>query len=274
MQTVIITGATSGIGRVTAQKLAQQGWRVIALGLASDEVLELPKGVILHVDITQAQAVQAALSEVQHWLKDGLHGLVNNAGTTLFGALEALEETDLRQQLELNVLAHWRVTCACLPYLRSAQGRIVNVSSIMGRVAMPALGAYSLSKHALEAMSDVWRMELAEQGISVSVVQMGAVATPLSEAMPRRVVYARQHLSEALRSLYGALYDKMLVALNAQNKRASPPEDVTQAIVQALTDKKAKPRYVVGVPARGLLTLRTFAPDEIGDNLLKRALGL
>jgi len=272
----LVTGASSGIGLETASLLLAQGWQVWGTGRPDDDPqpLQALGGRFLGVDFAQPAARRAALESLAPAWADGLHGLVNNAGYTQVGALEALDEEALRRQMEVNLWAAWEVTRACLPALRLVGGRVVNVSSLMGAVAMPALGAYSLSKHALEGMNDAWRLELAGQGVAVCLVQMGAVATPLAQAMPQAMQAAQEALSEPLRPYYERLYGRMVRALHAQARLATPVAQVAQAIVRALSQARPQPRQVVGVAAQGLLLLRRLAPPQVADAILRRALGL
>jgi NAD(P)-dependent dehydrogenase (short-subunit alcohol dehydrogenase family) len=178
---VLITGASSGIGEATALRLAGAGWRVLA-GVRSDadgDRLRAAGGERLEpvtIDITEPATIAAAAAELGD---EPLHGLVNNAGTALAMPLEFLPLDQLRRQLEVNLVGHVAVTQALLPNLRSARGRVVNVGSIAGRSALPFLGAYAASKHALEAVTDVLRVELRPFGIAVTVIEPGTIATPI-----------------------------------------------------------------------------------------------
>ena len=203
-----------------------------------------------------------------------LHGLVNCAGINLLGALETLPIERLSKQLEVNTFGTLCVIQACLPLLRVGKGRIVNVSSIMGEVAMPLLGAYSISKHALEAMSDVLRLELHPSGIKVSVIQMGAVQTPMTSQMRQLVDAAAAKLSEQQRIHYHWLYDGMRQALQRQAQSAISSEQVADVIFHVLTAKNPKERYRVDAASKGLSLMRRLAPEAIGDWILLKALGL
>jgi NAD(P)-dependent dehydrogenase (short-subunit alcohol dehydrogenase family) len=165
---------------------------------------------------------------------------------------------------------------AFLPLLRQSntEKRIVNVSSLMGRVAMPLLGAYSMSKHALEAMSDGLRLELAPTGIQVAVVQPGAIATPMTDAMPDLLENSRLKLTQEQQTRYARLYLGMKHTLEKQAQSAMPPDIIADCIVHALTSPKPKTRYAPGVAVKGLLLMRCLAPDAIGDAILRRALGI
>lgn len=280
MRSVFISGASSGIGKATAQHLDQLGWRVFAAALPSDDFEPLQAAcserlITLPLDITNAENVQAVSGQLTKQLgNSGLDGLVNNAGIHIPGPLETLPIEHIKQQFEVNIFGHLRVTQALLPHLRQARGRIVNVSSLMGKVAMPALGAYSMSKHALEAMTDVLRLELAPQGIHVCAVEPGAIQTPMTDNMGTLLEQLEADLSEEQRERYAPLLRQMGATLKRQATSATPPERIAEAIVAALTSQRPKVRYAVGAEVKGLLAMRTFAPDEIGDQILRRALGL
>ncbi len=279
MKTVFISGASSGIGRESAQILDALGWRVYAASLPGDDVQELldhtsANCVPLELDITDADGVQRVAERIRD--EAGvLHGVVNNAGIQIPGAIEGLSVDGFRQQFEVNVFGHVQVTQALLPCLREADnGRLVFVTSIMGRVAMPALGAYSMTKHALEGLVDVLRLELAPDNIHVAAVQPGAVQTQMLDAMPDLMQKARQDTPDALQERYAALYDSMEQVLSTQADNPTPVTDVAEAVIHALTSASPKTRYGVGLPNRGLMAMRRLAPDTVGDAILKRILNL
>lgn len=278
-KTVFISGASSGIGFVTAQKLDAMGWKVYAAALPTDDFEALKNSatdnlVALPLDIRNPEAVQAAMKQIE--AESGyLNGLVNNAGITVPGALEALALDAVRQQFEVNVFGHLQVTQAMLPLLRQADdARIVNVSSVMGKVAMPLLGAYSMSKHALEAMSDVFRMELAQFGIHVAIIEMGAVDTPMTANIEECTQYYRKGMSEELDNHYADLYEKMIASTVKMGQQAVSPQKIAKTILHALTNSNPKTRYLIGAETAGLITMRKLVPDKFGDTILKWALGL
>lgn len=272
---VLITGAASGIGLATVQRMQQAGWQVLA-GVLPDEdtaaLDALSPALRLQLDITQPEHVQAAyakLADAGH-----LNALVNSAGINLPGTLETTPIEQIQQVFAVNVFGHLRLIQALLPLLKAAQGRIVNVSSLMGRAVMPTLGAYSMSKHALEAMTDVLRLELAASGVKLATVLPGAVATPMTDGMADALKTAFAQLDDGQQAQYATLYADMGQALEQQAKRAVPPTAVAEAIHHALTARQPRPRYAVGTAAAGLLLMRRLAPDVVSDAILKRALGL
>lgn len=272
MRNVLITGATSGIGLATAKAMNQAGWHVIGTGLPGEDASALAaigeNITVLEMDISNRQSVYAAQAELQAMLDGHLHAVVNNAGITAAGAILELPVDELRRQFEVNVFGHVQVLQA-MQTLLSNDARIVNVSSMMGGVSLPALGAYSMSKHALEALTDVLRIELANTNIQVVSVQMGAVATPLTNTIAERM----EELA-ASEGGYAWLYKAMVKVLHQQSNGATKPEKVAKAIVHAVTSSKPKTRYIVGGAARGLMFMRQFSPDVIGDGILRHNLGL
>lgn len=279
-QSVFISGATSGIGLTTAQLLDEQGWRVFAAALPNDDFSLLVNNtserlVTLQLDITDADAITKVVQTIkEHVGNDGLQAIINNAGIQLVGALETLSANDLRQQFEVNVFGHFQVIQAMLPLLRQTRGRIINISSLMGKVAMPILGAYSMSKHALEGMSDALRLELALFGIDVILIEFGAIDTPMTNGMKVLLDNQFNSLSSEVQANYQSLYNAMTETLVQQAKNATSPEKIAEVIIHALTTNKPKPRYAISPAVKGLMMMRQFAPDEIGDSILKRALKL
>ena len=254
MRTVLVTGASSGIGAACAVRLRNRGWRVLAgvrrAGAAPDGCEELI------VDVTDPPALE--LGE--------LHGLVNNAGVAVAGPLEFLPPDELRRQLEVNVVGQLRMTQLCLPALRKARGRVVNMGSASGLNALPLLGAYAMSKFALEAMTDSLRVELEPWGIHVAIVEPGTIRTP---------IWTRERPEppqEAL-ALYGARLDAFRRLAVKRGTSGAPPEAVADAVEHALTAEKPKTRYLVGRDAK-LRARVELLPDRLRDRVLvKRVLG-
>jgi len=254
LRTVLITGASSGIGAACAIRLRDRGWRVLA-GVRREGTA--PEGTQeLLVDVTDPPAVKL----------DGLHGLVNNAGVAVAGPLEFLSADELRRQLEVNVVGQLRMTQLCLPALRAARGRVVNMGSISGLNALPLLGAYSMSKFALEAMTDSLRVELEPWGIHVAIVEPGTIRTPIwTRERP-------QPPPEAL-ELYGPRLDAFRRLAVQRGTSGAPPEAVADAVEHALTAEKPKTRYLVGRDAKARARVERL-PDRLRDRVIvRRVLG-
>jgi NAD(P)-dependent dehydrogenase (short-subunit alcohol dehydrogenase family) len=270
---VLITGASSGIGEATALRLARAGWQVLA-GVRADadgDRLRAAAGEQLEpvtIDITEPATIAAAAAALGD---EPLHGLVNNAGTALAMPLEFLPLEQLRRQLEVNLVGHVAVTQALLPNLRSARGRIVNVGSIAGRSALPFLGAYAASKHALEAVTDVLRVELRPFGIAVTVIEPGTIATPIWRKGGERFQELAAELPAELGELYGERMAAFREAAAAAGQRAEPADDVAIVIERALTTERPKARYVVGRDARRRARVERL-PTSLRDRVYERFL--
>ncbi len=270
-RSVLVTGASKGIGEATALWLAGAGWRVFA-GVRNDD-----DGRALHdafstivpvrLDVTDETQIADAASRIAEATGGELHGVVNNAGIAVAGPLEFLPVAELRRQLDVNVVGQIAVTQAVLPLLRAVQGRIVFVGSIAGRSAMPFTGAYSASKFALEALADALRVELRPWDIHVAVIEPGVIATPIwatSTAAADRIL---ADAPPAVRDFYGPQLDA-LRRRAAQGMEGLPPRMVSEAIEHALTSNAPKTRYLIGRDARVRLWAERVLPDRTRDRLI------
>jgi NAD(P)-dependent dehydrogenase (short-subunit alcohol dehydrogenase family) len=292
MPLALITGASTGIGRASALRLAASDWTVLA-GVrdpAAGERLLAEAGsdgrlIPLILDVTDAAQVAQAAEHVRELGADGgasspgaLDALVNNAGIGIGGPLELIAPEDLRRQFDVNVLGQVAVTQALLPALRRARtprgtgGRIVFVSSIGGRIAMAFTAPYAASKHALEAIGDALRVELHSSGVRVALVEPGSVATPIWEKS--RAEADRLSIPPELSAQYGHVPAAMDKTMSDTARRGVPPELVAETIERALTAPRMRARYVVGRDARAMLIARRLLPDLIFDRVAKRALGV
>jgi NAD(P)-dependent dehydrogenase (short-subunit alcohol dehydrogenase family) len=256
---VLVTGASRGLGRHIATHLAATGLRVVA-GVrdeaAAADLAAVPRVVPMRLDVTDPASVATAARGLAEIVGSGrLAGVVNNAGTCLVGPVEELALPDLDAQLRVNVLGPVAVTQAVLPLLRTARGRVVNVTSVNGRLTVPFWGAYCASKAALEALSDALRLEVAPAGVAVAVVQPGAFGTDIRSAAVARWIAGRAHLGAAEHERYAASSEVMAAVTRALDAGAADPAVVAQAVLRALTDEAPLARYVVGDDADGLLAL-------------------
>jgi NAD(P)-dependent dehydrogenase (short-subunit alcohol dehydrogenase family) len=271
---VLITGASTGIGEATALRLQKAGFRVFAgVRKAADGERLAAQGVtVVHpLDVTNPEHIAAAAETVERELAGApLRGIVNNAGIGIGGPLEALDLDDFRRTLEVNTTGQLAVTKALLPLLRRSGGRIVNMTSIGGRVAQPFAGPYIASKFALEGLTDVLRVELLEWDIDVIAIEPGTIATPIWEKSSQEAEKMLDNLSPELRELYGKRLAKMAKLLERQNKRGASPDKVAQAVEKALTASHPRTRYLVG-DAYVLLGLKKLLPTRLVDKLLYRA---
>jgi NAD(P)-dependent dehydrogenase (short-subunit alcohol dehydrogenase family) len=277
---VVITGASSGIGAACACDLAARGWLVYA-GVRDPEAgraLQARAGgrlTPLSLDVTDAASIGAAAATVtQAAGAAGLAGLVNNAGIAVSGPLEIVPLADLRRQFEVNVIGVVAVTQAFLPLLRRARGRIINIGSIAGRSTLPVLGPYSASKHALESLTDALRLELQPFGIEVSIVEPGAIATPIWHKSQAAAATLEAAAARELRELYADVVTRVRRATEQAAGTASHPDTVVRVVRHALTASRPRTRYVVGAGARWRLVLRALLTDRLQDRLLTAVLGL
>lgn len=214
-------------------------------------------------DVTDGDAVAHAADEVPQ-----LDALVANAGIAIAAPLEFLPPDELARQLDVNVVGQLRVVQAFLPALRRSRGRIVLMGSIGGRSALPFLGAYAMSKFALEAFADTLRVELAPFGMHVSIVEPGTIATPIWTKPQRRLDEFPPEAAE----LYGERTERFRrLAAARSSKRAVPPEEVAKTVEHALTVRPPKTRYVVGPDARTRARVERL-PDRLRDRVLQRFL--
>ncbi len=277
---IVVTGASTGIGHACAIHLDRLGHRVFAGVRSQADAEKLARegsgrlSPIL-LDVTDAGAIEQAAKEVGAALGDaGLAGLVNNAGIVVSSPLELVPIDDLRRQFEVNVIGAVAVTQAFLPLLRQAKGRIVNIGSIGGRTGPPFVGPYAGSKAALALMSDSLRRELRGSGMEVSLIEPGAVATPIWEKSEAAAEERRAKFSPDGEKLYGTALEKMRAAARKVSGLAVPPEAVAKAVEAALTSPRPRTRTLVGTEAKVQALLRWLLPDRLLDALLAKVLGL
>ena len=269
MPSVLVTGAGRGIGRATALRLAGHGWDVIAGVRRAEDgqaLSEAQAGRITAVtlDVTDEQQL-AALDGA---LPGQLDALVNNAGVVVGSPIEAVPLSELRRQLEVNVVGQAAVTQAALPRLRASRGRAVFVSSLSGRVATPLMGPYSASKFALEAMADALRMELAPWGIRVILIEPTQTDTDLWRHAERDLDEAVAAISPSHRELYAGHIAGFRKMIPRSQRAAVPAESVAAVIEKALTDRRPRARYLVGRGARAQALLAQLTPTPVLDRLL------
>jgi NAD(P)-dependent dehydrogenase (short-subunit alcohol dehydrogenase family) len=275
MSVILVSGATSGIGRDAALRLARAGHRVLAGGRRPDALAALAGEAAgrlepLPLDVADAASVAAARDEVDRRTAGrGLDVLVNSAGYALPGPLEALSEADLRALFDTNVFGMLAVTRAFLPAMRErGAGRVVNVGSVMGRVTMPLLGAYNASKHAVVALSDALRMELAPFGVRVVLVEPGAVRSGFAARALERLGPYRDPGSPYAQAFAGAD-----AAWRRVYRFAAAPGAVSRAIERAATAPRPASRYVVPAAYRALPAALAVAPVRLADAARRRVMG-
>jgi NAD(P)-dependent dehydrogenase (short-subunit alcohol dehydrogenase family) len=279
VRSVLITGASTGIGRATALRLDAAGWRVFA-GVRKDADAKAlvaagsDRLVPLILDVTDAEQIAAAAEQIGALAGGRLDGLVNNAGIAVPGPLETLPLDDFRRQVEVNLTAQVAVTQATLPLIRSARGRIVFIASIGGRIAFPLNGAYHAAKFGIEAVGDVFRQELRPWGISVSIVEPGSIDTPIWErgAQNAEEIEARAHPEQE--ALYGKAIASFRKVVEDLAERGIPPEKVARSIEHALSAGRPRARYLVGLDAKVQARLKPLIPTPVFDRIVARTMNL
>ncbi|HSJ15611.1 MAG TPA: SDR family oxidoreductase [Longimicrobiales bacterium] len=271
-RSALVTGCSTGIGAATVDRLVARGWHVYASVRKPEhaEALRERHGAqitVLEFDITDEGAVREAGARILAEREvAGLDGVVANAGIAIAGPLEFLPLAELRRQLEVNVVGQVAVAQAVLPALRIARGRIVLIGSISGRSAMPFVGAYGASKHALEGIADAWRVELAPWHVQVSIIEPGVIATPVWASALHYGAALVARMPPAALEYYGRPLARLRERA-ARGVNGRPPEIVAAAIEHALTARRPRARYVVGRDARTRVWLQRL-PVSLRDRLI------
>lgn len=271
---VVITGASTGIGAACARFLADKGFQVFAgvRDRRAGEVLadgRTSRLIPIHLDVTDETSIRNSVDQVTRQLGDaGLTGLINNAGVAVGSPLEVIPIDQLRRQFEVNVFGLIAVTQAFLPLLRKGHGRIVNMGSIAGRATIPVMGPYSASKFALEALTNALRLELQQWSIQVSIIEPGAVATPIWEKSIKAAKDLEARDNSPITVGYAELIMRIKESVEKAAERAIPPDAVVQAVVHALTSPRPRTRYLVGTDAKIRAWMVKWLPDRLNDRLL------
>jgi NAD(P)-dependent dehydrogenase (short-subunit alcohol dehydrogenase family) len=271
----VITGASSGIGAATARELARRGFHVLA-GVRRDRDADAIRGPGIEpliLDITNAEHIQALADRVAGDPQGrAVRALVNNAGVPVNAPIEMFAIDEWRRLFEVNLFGHIAVTQALLPALIRSTGRVVNISSVGGKIAMGGYGPYAATKFALEAVSDSLRRELAPSGVQVVVVEPGAVRTE----MPGRAIAGTQHLASTMTPEQSHRYGALVHAIAAQTASHTDSglyaDAAAEVVAKAATVRKPRTRYTVGREAALLIPLTRMLPDRTVDRVLAAAL--
>jgi NADP-dependent 3-hydroxy acid dehydrogenase YdfG len=269
---VLVTGASSGIGRATAIAFARRGHQVFAAARREEALASLaaatPNVLAVSLDVTDADSVRQAWAKIEAATGGtGVDVLVNNAGFALSGPIEVLADADVRRQFDTNVFGLLDLTRTVLPAMRArGSGRIINISSLVGRTTFAGMGVYGATKYAVEALSDALRQEVAGLGVTVVLIEPGFVATGIGAAADGRSATDQQ-----VPQAYKAMMARGTKYLNSQIANGIPPEKVAAAVVSAAERPKPRARYVVPGNARLLLALLNSLPDRVADRAKERA---
>ena len=274
-KTVLITGATAGIGRMTALHLAKQGHHVIATGRKSAELASLKQEALaanahakldtLLLDVTSPASIASAVLAVGALTSGkGLDVLVNNAGFGVLGPTSEISDAEMRRQYETNVFGLMNVTRAFLPRMRERRaGRIVNVSSVGGRITLPYFGVYNSTKYALESLSDALRYELRPWGIDVTLIEPGVIRTNFEAT-------AVQNLQALTDTPYAAALGKYEEMSKMADRFASNPIVIAKAIARAVNARRPPARIVAPWSTNFVIWFRAVAPTRLWDWAMRK----
>lgn len=266
---IVITGASSGMGKVTAIRLAQEGHTVYGLARRIEKMKELEEagGHALELDITDYAVIKKHVAHIIE-KESRIDVLWNNAGYDVMGAVEDVSLEDAKAQMDVNLFGLAEMTKAVLPHMRNEKsGLIVNTSSVGGKIFTPLNAWYHASKHALEGWSDCLRMEVKPFGINVVILQPGAIRTELSDHTIEPL------LKRSENSAYKSLVDKLVKGLLDPNSmpKISDPKVISDAMVKILESPRPRTRYAVGYMAKPLIIMRYLLSDRLFERLVMSA---
>ena len=268
---ILISGASTGMGAATARELAGRGYHVLA-GVRRDadaDALRAPNLEPVILDITDPHQIEAVAGRVAaDPARRPLRAVINNAGIAINAPVELLSAEEWRRQFEVNFFGHISVTKALLPALHASSGRVVNISSVGGKIAMPTYGAYAGAKFAMEAMSDALRRELAPHGVQVVVIEPGGVRTEMTGHGIERANDTLASMSPAERVRYGPLLQAIINHATAFTTSGLPAEAAGRIIADATTARRPRTRYTIGRDAAILTRLSRILSDRMLDRVL------
>jgi len=277
-QVALVTGASRGIGRAIALELAARGMKVVGTATTEEGAERITQALAQYagcrgarLDVNDAGAGEALVDAIakEH---GALHALVNNAGITVSGPVELVALDDFRRQIDVNLLAQVAVTQAMLPALRAASGRLVFISSVGGRTALPFAVPYNCSKFAIEALGDALRIELRKFGIKVALIEPGSIDTPIWSTGEQDADRIFDGASPRIRELYGATVERYRQIVKDTAERGIPAEKVAAKIEHALEARRPRARYLIGIDAQVMARLKPFVPTPAFDWLIARAM--
>jgi NAD(P)-dependent dehydrogenase (short-subunit alcohol dehydrogenase family) len=277
---VVVTGASTGIGRATALHLAEKGYRVFA-GVRKQKDAESIEAEAngnltpLMIDVTKAPSIADAEKKVRRAVgKDGLYGLVNNAGIADGGPIEFLPIEDFKRVVDVNLTGQVAVTQAFLPLIRRAKGRIVFITSIGGKIATPFMSPYHATKFGLEAVADSLRREVKPWGIEVIVIEPGSIATPIWGKGQDSIDANRKKAPPEAERLYGAQVKRMEEVTRETAERGIEPVKVGKTIRRALGARRPRTRYLVGTDAKVMRNAERIMSNRTFDRVMRSQMKL
>ncbi len=271
-KTALVTGASSGIGKATAEALIQDGYIVYAAARRVEKMEDLKKlgGIPVKMDVTKDEDLIMVVEQIKRD-HGGIDILVNNAGLSLYGSVEEAPNSEARYQFDVNFFGPARLTQLVLPHMREQRwGKIINVSSGEGKVHVPLAAWYVASKFALEGFSDCLRAETAQFDIDVVIIEPGAIDTPITGG------FIDPLLEYSGSGPYGAIAQKMadwFRNMSTEKGTASPPSLMGETILKAIKAPKPKTRYAEGVGVKRAIFFKKWLPDRMFDRFIMRMLG-
>lgn len=268
-QVALVTGASAGIGKSTAKQLLKDGLTVYVAARRLEKMkdLEAMGAIALKMDITKEEDIQAVVNTITE-NHGGVDYLVNNAGYAIYGSVEDTTIEDARRQFEVNIFGLARLTQLVIPYMREQKaGKIINVSSVGGKIYSPLGAWYHATKHALEGWSDCLRLELAPFGIDVVIIEPGGIKTEFGDVM------AEPMMERSGNTVYGKLAQKVKKGTTEiyENGKISGPEVIAKDISRAIRASKPRTRYASGYMAKPVLFMRKWLSDRMFDRVILNA---
>ncbi len=265
-QVVLITGASSGIGKATAIKMLKAGYRVYVAARRVEKMQDLESlgAIALKMDITNEQDLLQVIDTIRQ-KDEGIDILVNNAGYAIYGAVEDTSIEDARRQFEVNIFGLARLTQLAIPYMRSKKaGKIINISSMGGKMYTPLGAWYHGTKHALEGWSDCLRLELKQFNIDVVIIEPGVITTEFGDVMMEPM------LERSGNGPYAKIAKVVSVSSSEMYTKgnATPPDAIANVIIKAVKSKRPKTRYVKGKFAKPMMFIRKWFGDKVFDKVV------
>jgi NAD(P)-dependent dehydrogenase (short-subunit alcohol dehydrogenase family) len=275
---VVVTGASTGIGRATADYLDKHGYTVFAGVRKAADANRLKKEAYserlkpVTIDVTKPRTIAAARQKIQRAVgKKGLSGLVNNAGIAAAGPVEHLPVEDFQRVIDTNLVGQYAVTQAFLPLLRRGDGTAVFITSIGGKVANPFFSPYNAAKFGLEGMADSLRRELKPwKNMNVVVIEPGSIATPIWQKGREHAGDSTQRMPAEARRLYGPQLDRMVELTHETEERGLDPVEVAEVIEKSIRKRNPRARYIIGRDAKMMARMQSLAGDKNFDKILRR----
>jgi short-subunit dehydrogenase len=261
---VLVTGASSGIGKKMATYMAEQGYYVYAAARSMEKLQTMKSRNIepLHLDVTDINSINNAVKQIEK-TKGGLDILINNAGYGIYGTIEGVSQEQIQKAFDVNVFGLGQMTKAVLPLMREQQsGLIINVSSYVGKVSVPILGWYSATKHAVEGMTDALRMEVKPFGIKVALIEPGLVATGFEEVAMATLKKSNDP------DVYHPMRDAFAKYVRNEYKKAPGPEVVIKELKKVLKTNNPRARYLAGKDSRLFIKMKGLLSDKMFDKII------